>query len=121
RIVVHHRVDPQDRRRLRPRLVMTPVPKDRTTALPGREPAPTAAAPFPLDGLRVLDLSRVLSGPLVGRALADLGADVVKVEGPDGDLVQLYGEVRAGRSGFYAQQNSGKRAIAVDLAVPGAA
>src|SRR5581483_6342683 len=90
-------------------------------ALPGREPAPTAAAPFPLDGLRVLDLSRVLSGPLVGRALADLGADVVKVEGPDGDLVQLYGEVRAGRSGFYAQQNSGKRAIAVDLGVPGAA
>lgn len=76
--------------------------------------------PSPLTGVRVLDLSRVLSGPYAGRALADLGADVVKVESPDGDLTQIWGEVRAGRSGFYFQQNAGKRSVGVDLKVDGA-
>jgi CoA:oxalate CoA-transferase len=48
-----------------------------------------------------------------------LGADVVKVEPPDGDITQLWGEVRAGRSGFYFQQNAGKRSIGVDLKAEG--
>src|ERR1700722_18955632 len=75
----------------------------------------------PLGGIRVLDLSRVLAGPYVGRMLADLGADVVKVEPPDGDPARLWGAIRAGQSGFYVQQNAGKRGICVDLAVPGGA
>jgi CoA:oxalate CoA-transferase len=74
--------------------------------------------PSPLAGLRVLDMSRVLSGPFAGRMLADLGADVVKIEPPDGDSSRLWGEVRAGLSGFYTQQNAGKRNVCVSLADP---
>jgi CoA:oxalate CoA-transferase len=53
--------------------------------------------------------------------LADLGADVVKLEPPDGDISRLWGERRHGLSGFYTQQNAGKRNLCVDLRVPGAA
>lgn len=74
---------------------------------------------YPLDGLKVLDLSRVLAGPLAGRMLSDLGADVVKVEPPDGDLTRLWGAVRGGIPGYFHQQNAGKRDICVDLARPG--
>lgn len=69
----------------------------------------------PLDGLKVLDLSRVLAGPFAGRMLCDLGADVVKLEPPDGDLTRLWGLKIAGLSGYYTQHNAGKRNICVDL------
>ena len=75
----------------------------------------------PLTGLRVLDLSRVVSGPFAARLLSDLGADVVKVEPPDGDVTRAWGEVRHGLSGFYTQQNAGKRNLCVDLKAPGGA
>jgi CoA:oxalate CoA-transferase len=75
----------------------------------------------PLACLRVLDLSRVVSGPFAGRMLADLGADVVKVEPPEGDVSRIWGEVRAGRSGFFVQQNAGKRGLCIDLKAEGAA
>lgn len=81
---------------------------------------PTDDAPWPLAGVRVLDLSRVMSGPFAGRLLSDLGADVVKLEPPSGDLLRKFGEVRHGRSGFYFQQNAGKRNVCVDLRVEGA-
>jgi CoA:oxalate CoA-transferase len=71
-----------------------------------------------LAGLRVLDLSRVLAGPYVGRLLSDLGADVVKVEAPQGDQSRFFGDVRHGLSGFYTQFNAGKRNICVNLQVP---
>jgi CoA:oxalate CoA-transferase len=83
-------------------------------AMTGPE-GPDNAPAFPLSGLRVLDLSRVLAGPFAGRMFADLGADVVKVEPPDGDFTRLWGEVRAGLSGFYTQQNAGKRNVCVSL------
>jgi CoA:oxalate CoA-transferase len=70
----------------------------------------------PLDGVKVLDLCRVLAGPHAGRMLADLGADVVKVEPPEGDVSRQFG--RKPESAYYRQQNAGKRSITVDLARP---
>ncbi len=72
---------------------------------------------FPLEDLKVLDLSRVLAGPFAGRMLADLGADVIKVEPPDGDLTRLWGAVIGGVPGYYHQQNVGKRNVCIDLTV----
>lgn len=81
--------------------------------------APSAPSDGLLAGLRVLDLSRVLSGPMVGRVLRDLGADVVKLEPPEGDVTRLWGKSVGGLSGYYTQQNVGKRNVAVDLTKPG--
>lgn len=78
------------------------------------------AAASPLENLKVLDFSRVLAGPFAGRMLADLGADVVKVEPPDGDVTRLWGHVIANIPGYYHQQNAGKRNICVDLRHPDA-
>ena len=74
----------------------------------------------PLAGLKVLDFSRVLAGPFAGRMLCDLGADVVKVEPPDGDVTRMWGRVLGGVPGYYHQQNAGKRDICIDLRAPGA-
>ena len=76
---------------------------------------PADPSPYPLAGIRVLDFSRVLSGPFAGRMLSDLGADVVKIEPPEGDVTRFWGEVRHGLSGFYTQQNAGKRNVCIDL------
>ena len=73
----------------------------------------------PLDGLTVLDLTRVLSGPICGRALADLGARVVKVEPPAGDLTRFSVPRHGSISGYYAQQNSGKENVSIDLDTEG--
>src|SRR5437763_16698294 len=73
----------------------------------------------PLDGLRVLDLSRAVSGPLAGRILADLGADVARAELPGTDVTQAFGKVTRGRSGLYSHVNAGKRSILLDLHQPG--
>lgn len=72
----------------------------------------------PLDGVRVLDLSRYVSGPHCTRMLADLGADVVKVEPPAGDGTRRWGKERNDLGPFFSQQNCGKRSICVDFASP---
>lgn len=72
----------------------------------------------PLEGVRVLDLSRALSGPFSGRILSDLGADVVKVERPGSDISQAFGKITQGVSGLYAQLNCGKRSVSLDFRDP---
>jgi crotonobetainyl-CoA:carnitine CoA-transferase CaiB-like acyl-CoA transferase len=72
----------------------------------------------PLVGTRVLDLSRIVSGPLCGRMLADLGADVVKIEPPGGDPTRRVPPLVDGISAYYAQVNAGKRNVCIDLKAP---
>src|SRR6185503_16512233 len=71
----------------------------------------------PLNGLRVLDLSRVLAGPYCTMVLADLGAAVVKVERPGvGDETRTWGPpFVGGESAYFLAVNRGKRSIALDL------
>jgi crotonobetainyl-CoA:carnitine CoA-transferase CaiB-like acyl-CoA transferase len=69
----------------------------------------------PLDGIRVVDLTSNMSGPLATMVLADQGADVVKVEPPSGDLIRTVGTGRGGMSAYFANLNRGKRSISVDL------
>ncbi|NEC88050.1 CaiB/BaiF CoA-transferase family protein [Streptomyces sp. SID12501] len=70
----------------------------------------------PLDGLLVADFSRILAGPYATMLLADLGADVVKVEGPKGDDTRSWmPPVRDGVSTYYLGINRGKRSIALDF------
>ena len=72
-----------------------------------------------LSGVRVLDLCRSLSGPYTSMMLAELGADVIKVEHPEaGDESRAWPPFDAGMSGYFATINRSKRAIAVDLKQP---
>lgn len=72
----------------------------------------------PLRGLRVIDFSSILSGPYCARWLADMGADVVKVEAPDGDYLRTRAPLREGRSAYFAHLNAGKRSVVLDLKRP---
>jgi len=81
---------------------------------------PTPAA-RPLSGIRVLDLSRVLSGPHCTRMLADMGAEVIKIEPPAGDLTRFATPRRNGLSSYFVQQNVGKQNLSLDLATPAGA
>ncbi|WP_028934932.1 CaiB/BaiF CoA transferase family protein [Pseudonocardia spinosispora] len=73
--------------------------------------------PLPLQGVRVVDFSRVLAGPHCGKHLLDLGAEVIKIEPPRGDLSRLAFPRQGAVSGYYAQQNAGKRNVSLDLNV----
>ena len=69
----------------------------------------------PLDGVRVLDFSTMVSGPVAARMLADQGADVVKVESPKGDEMRKIGNQRNGITAGFMSCNRGKRGICLDL------
>ena len=70
----------------------------------------------PLEGVRVLDLTRVLAGPAASLALADLGAEVIKIEPPGaGDETRTFPPFRDGESHYYLSINRGKKSIVVDL------
>ena len=76
--------------------------------------------PGALEGLKVIDLSRVLGGPYCGQMLADHGADVIKIEPPQGDETRTWGPPfdKEGVSAYFAGINRNKRTIALDLSKP---
>jgi len=77
-----------------------------------------AAGSDALAGLRVLDFSIMLAGPYCARLFADMGADVVKIEPPEGDDMRLRKPLRDGESAYFGQLNAGKRSLALDLKQP---
>ena len=84
-----------------------------TNAPADAEPdAAPETGPLPLHGLRVVEFTHVVAGPLIGLVLADLGADVLRVEPPGGEPTRRLGGFGAGFHDYY---NRGKRAVALDL------
>lgn len=79
--------------------------------------------PAPLEGIRVIELARILAGPWAGQTLADLGADVIKVEAPEGDDTRRWGPpfIEAGgerTAAYFHAANRGKRGIVCDFRTP---
>ena len=69
-----------------------------------------------LDGIRVLDFTQYLAGPTVTRLMAEMGAEIIKIETtPGGDPSRLLPMIKDGRSGYFVQQNRGKRSLCLDL------
>lgn len=73
----------------------------------------------PLEGIRVLEIASMIFGPLAGQYLGDMGAEVIKLEPPEGDLTRAIGPRRSPRMGaFFLTSNRSKRSIVVDLKRP---
>lgn len=72
-------------------------------------------APLPLDGIRVLEYAQYVAGPFAGMLLADLGADVIKVEPPAGDAWRRYEPFADGESRYFYALNRNKRSVVIDL------
>lgn len=69
----------------------------------------------PLAGVRVLDFSIMLAGPYCARLLSDVGAEVIKIEPPEGDEMRLRAPLHGGQSAYFGQLNAGKKSITLDL------
>jgi CoA:oxalate CoA-transferase len=69
----------------------------------------------PLDGIRVLDFSMFLAGPYCTRLMADLGAEIIKVEPPEGDFLRQAPPLRGGESAYYGHINCGKKSLKLDM------
>jgi CoA:oxalate CoA-transferase len=76
---------------------------------------PAGPRTAPLAGIRVVDFTIIMSGPLCTRTLADAGADVIKIEPPSGDTVRQRPPMRSGISTYFASMNCGKRSVVLDL------
>ena len=97
------------------------VPKIIGNGLPGTGAGRSIRAmiDLPLQGIRVLALEHAVAAPLATRHLADLGADVIKVERPDGgDFARNYDQAVRGQASFFVWLNRGKRSLALDLKAP---
>ena len=73
----------------------------------------------PLAGIKVVDLSQIVSGPMAATMLADQGAEVIKVESPGGDPVRSLGPAKGDLSAMFIAVNRGKKGIAIDIKTPG--
>lgn len=80
--------------------------------------SPQSGGQRPLEGIRVLDFTRVLSGPHATRMLSDLGAEVIKVEPPMGDMTRFAMPRVNSLSSYFIQQNVGKKNISLDMTKP---
>jgi CoA:oxalate CoA-transferase len=80
--------------------------------------APQKSESGPLQGLRIVDFTRVLSGPFCTALLADLGAEVIKVEPPVGDDYRAIGPMRNGQSALFNVMNRNKHSVVLDLKLP---
>lgn len=84
-----------------------------------RAPVSQPSAPKPLAGIKVIDLTSVIFGPLAAQVLADYGADVIKVEPPEGDSTRRTGPAKeADMAGSYLGSNRNKRSVVLDLKRP---
>src|SRR5688572_31151333 len=87
------------------------MPRQRRTRVPHR-----AGGMTPLAGIKVVELARILAGPWAGQVLADLGAEVVKVESPEGDDTRRWGPPFIGDdAAYFHATNRGKRSVVADF------
>ena len=91
---------------------------DATTQSAANQAASTQTLPGPLDGVRVLDFTNMMAGPYCTRLMADLGAEVIKVEPPTGDHNRGRDPLREGWSAYFGHLNAGKRYVVLDLKSP---
>ena len=73
-----------------------------------------------LSGLRALEMGQLIAGPFCGQLMADHGAEVIKIEPPEGDAMRVAPPVRDGRSAYFGHLNTGKRSVVLDLKAPAA-